>query len=61
MMTVRLWFIRVISDVDEIIAKKAEATAGGLPSVTKQDLVFAGDVNKWIQFAKSLKAKIVDA
>lgn len=49
----------LLAMLDEIIAKKAEATAGGLPSVTKQDLVFAGDVNKWIQFAKSLKLKLL--
>lgn len=49
----------LLAMLDEIIAKKAEATAGGLPSVTKQDLVFAGDVNKWIQFAKSLKIKLL--
>ena len=49
----------LLAMLDEVIAKKAEATAGGLPTVTKQDLVFAGDVDKWIQFAKSLKLKLM--
>lgn len=49
----------MLAMLDEIIAKKAEATGAGLPAVSKVDFVFAGNVTKWIQFAKSLKLKLM--
>lgn len=49
----------LLKSLDEVITKKAEATANGLPAISKQDLVFNGDVDKWIQFAKSLKLKLM--
>ncbi|MEG1544195.1 MAG: SusD/RagB family nutrient-binding outer membrane lipoprotein [Tannerellaceae bacterium] len=49
----------MLAMLDEVIAKKAEATAAGLPAISKSDFVFAGNVNHWIRFAKSLKLKLM--
>lgn len=49
----------LLKTLDAVIAKKAEASANELPVIGKQDLVFNGNVNKWIQFAKSLKLKLM--
>ena len=45
--------------LDEIIAKSGSYRRWFAFGYKKQDLVFAGDVNKWIQFAKSLKLKLL--
>lgn len=49
----------IIAMLDAAIAKKADATAGGQASLKEKDFVFSGDINKWIQFAKTLKLKIL--
>lgn len=46
----------IIAMLDAAIAKSTDAAA--LPSMEKKDMVFSGDIAKWISFAKSLKLKI---
>jgi len=48
----------LIKILDEAIAKKADAAAMPTP-MGKSDLVYAGDINKWVKFAKTLKLKIL--
>ena len=48
----------LIKILDEAIAKKADAAAMPI-SMGKSDLVFAGDVNNWVKFAKTLKLKVL--
>jgi hypothetical protein len=47
----------IIALLDEAIAKKAEAS--GLKSMENSDLVFDGNINNWVKFAKTLKLKIL--
>lgn len=47
----------IIEMLDAAIAKKADAV--GKASLKEKDLVFGGDINKWVQFAKTLKLKIL--
>jgi len=47
----------IIALLDEAIAKKVDATA--LASIGSKDMVFAGNIAKWVQFAKTLKLKIL--
>lgn len=49
----------LLAMLDEVIAKKADATAAGLPGISNGDFLFAGNVDHWIQFAKSLKLKLM--
>lgn len=48
----------IIKILDEAIAKKADA-AGMPTSMGKSDLVYAGDINNWVKFAKTLKLKVL--
>jgi hypothetical protein len=47
----------LISILDAAIAKKTDAAALG--SMETKDMVFGGDINKWVKFAKTLKLKIL--
>ncbi len=47
----------IIKILDEVIAKKADAVAA--ENMKGNDMIFGGDINKWIQFAKSLKLKVL--
>ena len=49
----------IIALLDAAIAKKADATAVGQASLKEKDFVFSGDITKWIQFAKTLKLKVL--
>ncbi len=48
----------IIAILDDAIAKKNDA-AGMPTSMGSKDLVFGGDINKWVKFAKTLKLKIL--
>ena len=48
---------KLIALLDEAIAKKDQATALG--SMATKDMVYGGDIAKWVKFAKSLKLKIM--
>ena len=48
----------IIKLLDEAIAKKAEAVATPT-SMGKSDLIFAGKIDNWIKFAKTLKLKVL--
>lgn len=48
----------IIKILDEAIAKKADAAAMPV-SMGKSDLVYAGDINNWVKFAKTLKLKVL--
>lgn len=48
---------QLLKQLDEALTKVTEAKA--LPSMGNQDLVFAGDIDKWRKFAKSLKLKVL--
>jgi hypothetical protein len=47
----------IIALLDDAISKAAQAKA--LPSMLNQDIVFQGDIDNWVKFAKSLKLKIL--
>jgi hypothetical protein len=47
----------IIALLDEAIAKKGDASS--LVSMGSKDMVFAGNITKWVQFAKTLKLKIL--
>jgi hypothetical protein len=47
----------IISMLNEAIAKKADAVAAG--SMGTSDIIFKGNIDNWIKFAKSLKLKIL--
>ncbi|MDF3077284.1 MAG: hypothetical protein K0S09_1173 [Sphingobacteriaceae bacterium] len=47
----------IINMLNDAIAKKADATAS--ESMGNSDIIFKGDINNWIKFAKSLKLKIL--
>ncbi len=47
----------IIAILDAAIAKKADAAA--LASMSTKDMVFSGDIDKWVKFAKTLKLKIM--
>lgn len=47
----------IIALLDEALAKQTDAAAKS--SMGKNDFVFAGNINSWAQFAKSLKLKIL--
>jgi hypothetical protein len=47
----------IIKILDEVIAKKADALAA--ENMKTNDMIFGGDISKWIQFAKSLKLKVL--
>lgn len=47
----------ILKMLDEVIAKKSDALAA--ENMKTNDMVFGGDINKWIQFAKSLKLKVL--
>lgn len=49
----------VMALLDEAIAKAADAAADNLPVIYNQDYVFSGDIPAWIEFAKSLKLKML--
>lgn len=49
----------ILALLDEAIAKEAEAKASSNPVLTSQDLFFKGDVGRWVEFAKSLKLKVL--
>lgn len=49
----------IMALLDAAIAKAADATGAGLPVISNQDFVFAGDIPAWIAFAKSLKMKMM--
>lgn len=49
----------LIAMLDEAIAKGPDAMSNTMPVVSNEDFVFAGDVEKWISFAKSLKLKLL--
>lgn len=48
----------IITLLDQAIAKKADATAM-LTKMGSKDMVYAGNITKWVQFAKTLKLKIL--
>jgi len=48
----------IIAILDAAIAKSADATAVATSMGTK-DMLFAGDITKWVKFAKTLKLKIL--
>lgn len=47
----------IITMLNEAIAKSTEAAA--LPTMGTKDMVFGGDIAKWVSFAKSIKLKIL--
>ena len=47
----------IIALLDEAIARKGDASS--LVSMGSKDMVFAGNITKWVQFAKTLKLKIL--
>lgn len=47
----------LIALLDEAIAKKTDASA--LVSMGSKDMIFGGNITKWVQFAKTLKLKIL--
>ena len=47
----------IVAILDAAIAKQADATP--LESMATKDMVFAGDISKWVKFAKTLKLKIL--
>lgn len=49
----------IINMLDEAIDKADEASKKGLLAMSKEDFIFDGDISKWIQFAKSLKLKLL--
>lgn len=49
--------VKLIAQLDEAIAKKADASAAS--KMGAEDMIFQGDVNQWIKFAKTLKLKIL--
>ncbi len=49
----------LIAQLDKALSKDQEAASAILSDVKKkQDIIFGGDVSKWIQFANTLKLKI---
>ena len=47
----------ILALLDEAIAKKADASA--IVTMGPKDMIFAGNIAKWVQFAKTLKLKIL--
>lgn len=48
----------IIAILDQAIAKKADAAAVAT-SMGSKDMVFGGDISKWVKFAKTLKLKVL--
>ena len=48
----------ILALLDEALTKKTEAAAKS-PGMGSSDVVFNGDIDKWVMFAKSLKLKIL--
>lgn len=48
---------KLLALLDEAIAKKDQATP--LASMATKDMVYGGDIAKWVKFAKTLKLKIM--
>lgn len=49
--------VRLIAQLDDAISKASQAS--GLESIGNADFLFGGDIPSWIQFAKTLKLKIL--
>lgn len=49
----------ILALLDAAIAKQSEAKASDLPIIGAQDFVFAGNIDKWVTFAKTLKLKLL--
>lgn len=49
----------ILKMLNDAIAKADEASKKGLTAMGVEDYIFDGDMTKWIQFAKSLKLKLL--
>jgi hypothetical protein len=49
----------ILGLLDEAIAKKTDASSAALASMGAKDMVYAGNITKWVQFAKTIKLKVL--